>query len=127
MTRDDDFEVAVFEGVFSEDAESVVHQACVSVLGDFSRVVVKTNPGRGHDVRVDVVEEVVNGQIFHTEVKSVVELLLDEVQILGQKKHALSWCQGNVLRRFVAPHASPSGLFTGHPFIIGSGHQGEGK
>ena len=82
---------------------------------------VETNPSRRHDVSVDVVKQVFNGQIFHTEVETVVELLFDEVQILGQKKDTLSGREGDVLRRFVAPHASPSTLFRGHSFIIGSG------
>ena len=82
---------------------------------------VKAHPGWGHDVGVDVVEQVIDGQILHTKVEPVVELLLDEVQVFGEEKHALSGRQGNVLRWLCGPHASPSRLFTGHSFIIGSG------
>ena len=123
LARNDDFEVSVFEGVFSEHAQTVVHQSSVCIFGNFRRVVVKAHPSGRHDIGVDVIEQVLNGQIFHSEVEAIVELLLDEVQILGQEEDPLSGCQGNVFCRSLVAHVPPSSLFRRHPFITGSGHR----
>ena len=124
LAGDDDFEISVFQCVLSEHPQAVVHETGVGIFGDLGRVVIKANPSRRHDVGVDVVEQVVNRQIFHAKIEPVVELLLDEVQIFGEEQHALPRCQGDVFRWSVGAHDSPSNLFTRHPFIIGSGTHG---
>ncbi len=68
-----------------------MHEASVGIFRNFSRVVVKTDPCRCHDIGVDIVKEVINLQILHLQVQALVELLLDEFQIFGEEEHALSW------------------------------------
>ena len=46
---------------------------------------IEANPGGGHDVRVDVIKEVLNAQIFHLKVQTIIQLLFDEVQVLGEE------------------------------------------
>ena len=62
-----------------------MHETSIGVLCDFSRVVIEANPGGGHDVRVDVIKEVLNAQIFHLKVQTIIQLLFDEVQVLGEE------------------------------------------
>ena len=121
LTGDDDFEVSVLEGVLPKHAQAVVHQAGIGVLGDFSGVVVKTDPCRRHDVRVDVVKQIIDGEVLHSQVQTFVELLLDEAQIFGEEKDPFPGGERNLSGRFFVSHAPPSNLFKCHPFITGSG------
>ena len=113
LSGDDDLEISVLEGVFSEHSKTVVHEACIGVLCYFSRVVVETHPCGRHHVGVDVVKEVLYREVFHSQIQSFVELLFDEVQIFGEEEDSFPWGEGDVFRRFVRPHVPPSTPFRG--------------
>ena len=88
LAGDDDLEAAVDERVFLEHALAFVHEASVGVLGDLRRLVVEADPGRRHHVGVDVVEQILDGEVLHAQVEPLVELLADELQILRQEEDA---------------------------------------
>jgi hypothetical protein len=62
--------------------------------------VVEADPGRGHGIGVDVVQQVVDRQILHREIQLTGELSPDELRILGQKEDPLSRGQGYGIGRF---------------------------
>ena len=88
LARDDDLEAAVDERVLLEHALAFVHEASIGVLCDFRRLVVEANPGRRHHVGVDVVEQILDGEVLHAQVEALVELLADELQVFGQEEDA---------------------------------------
>ncbi len=88
LAGDDDLEAAVDERVLFEDALAFVHQSRVGVLGDLRRFVVEADPCRRHHVGVDVVEQILDGEVLHAQVEPLVELLADELQIFRQKEDA---------------------------------------
>ena len=92
-TRDDHFEVPVDEGIALEEALTVDDQAGISVSGQILGAVGEADPGRRHGVRVDVVEEIVDGQIRHAQIELALELPADEVRVFGQEQHPLTGCQ----------------------------------
>jgi hypothetical protein len=66
-----------------------VEQAGVGILSEHSGIVVKANPSWSHHICVDVVQQVVDGQIFHPQVESFVQLLPNQPEVFRQEKHSL--------------------------------------
>ena len=60
MATDDDLEPPFLEGALTKDPLSFMHESCIGVLGENRRLMLKTNPGRSHDISVDVIEKIVD-------------------------------------------------------------------
>ncbi len=58
---------------------------------------VEADPGRGHDVGVDVVEQVLDPQIGHPQVELAAQLAADQLRILGQEEDPLAGGQSDQL------------------------------
>ena len=90
VAGDDHLEATVPQGVPGEQPLAVDDQPGVGVPGDVLRPVAEADPGRGHGVRVDVVEEIVHPQVVHRQVELSGELPADEVRVLGQEEDPLA-------------------------------------
>ena len=80
VAGDDDLEVAVAQRVRREEPLAVDDEAGVGVAGDVFRLVVEADPGRGHGVGVDVVQQVLDAEILHLQVELAAELPADELR-----------------------------------------------
>ena len=60
MTTDDDLKSTFFEGALSKDALPFMHQTGIGILCENRGLVLKTNPCRGHDISVDIIEKIVD-------------------------------------------------------------------
>ena len=69
---------------------AVDDQPRVGIAGDVFRLVVEADPGRGHGVGVDVVEQILDAKVLHLQVELAAELPADELGVFGQKKNALA-------------------------------------
>ena len=69
IPRNDGFKVAVHQGASIKNALArFIEQTSVGVERNVGWAVTKTNPGRSHDIGVDVIDQVVNRQILHTKI-----------------------------------------------------------
>jgi hypothetical protein len=62
--------------------------------------VAEADPGRGHGVGIDVVEQILDGQVCHAEVQLARELAADQVRVLGQEEDPLAGGQTDDLGGF---------------------------
>ena len=104
-SRDDDLEVAVDQRVALEQPLPVDDQAGVGVAGDVLRPMAEADPGRRHGVGVDVVQQVLDGQLLHAEVHLPAELPADQIGVFGEEEDPLAGGQPDGVRRL---HSSRS-------------------
>jgi hypothetical protein len=71
-----------------------VNQTGVGILGDDCRFVVEADPSRSHDIGVNVVEQIINLKIHHTQIEALIELPSNKFEIFGEEEHSLTWGQG---------------------------------
>ena len=93
-----DLEPTVQQGVRLEHAPAFVNQTGVGILGYDCRLVVEANPSRSHDVGVDIVEQILNTEVRHAQVETLVELPANQLEVLREEEHPLAWGQGYLLR-----------------------------
>src|SRR5262249_27961063 len=62
----------------------------VGVAGDVGGAPVEAGPRRGHGVGVDVVEQVVDGQVGHAQLQLAAQLTADQLRGLGEEQHPLA-------------------------------------
>ena len=91
---DDDLEAAVRERVAFEEPLAVDDQPGVGLARDLVRLPVEADPGRGHDVGVDVVEEVGGIDVLHLQVELAPELAADELGVLGEEENPFAGGEG---------------------------------
>jgi hypothetical protein len=46
----------------------------------------EANPGRSHGIGIDIVEQIVNGELLHFEVQLAGELLANQLRVLGEEE-----------------------------------------
>jgi hypothetical protein len=97
LPGDDDLEPAVHQRPLGEEPLALHRDPGVGVLRDVLGLVIEARPGGSHGVRVDVVHEVLDPQVLHPQVELALELLADQVRVLGQKEDPLSGREGNRL------------------------------
>ena len=90
IAADDHFEVAVLQRVGREEPLAIDDQSRVRVACDLFRFVVEADPCRRHGVGVDVVEEIVDGEVAHPQIELAAELFADELRIFGEEENALA-------------------------------------
>jgi hypothetical protein len=86
----DHFEVSVAQRPGRDEALARDHQSGIGVVGDRGGVVVKTNPGRGHGIGVDVVEQVLGANLAGAQRELAGELTGDALGIFGEVENSLS-------------------------------------
>ena len=73
VTRDDGLEVAVHQGTGVEHALAIlIEEAGIGIERDIGRAMPEADPGGSHDIGVDVIEQVVHGEVFHTQIQPLV-------------------------------------------------------
>jgi hypothetical protein len=112
IAGDDHLEVAVDQGVALEQPLAVDDQPGVGVAGQVLGPVAEADPGRGHGVRVDVVQQVVDRQALHAEVQLAGKLAPDQLRILGQEEDPLA---GGQTDDFGGLH--PRSFSSRHPIV----------
>ena len=87
MTADDYLEATIHQRQWLEDTPPVVQQTRVCVFCENRGVVVEADPSRRHDIGVDVIEQIIDGEILHSQIKTFVELLTNQIEIFCEEQH----------------------------------------
>ena len=90
MARNDNLEPSAVQSISLEEPLSVHDQARIGLARQILGAVVETDPGRSHDIGVDVIQKIVNRQIFHRQIELTGKLTANQFRILGQEQDSLA-------------------------------------